>query len=227
MSRRRLVAAWTAALLIALAALWAHGAAGVAARPLDRPLAALPRTLGSWQAVGADQALDEATLEVLAPDDHLLRTYQNPAGVQIQVFLAYFARQREGRMIHSPRHCLPGEGWHINERRTLTVEALGRTWPVNDLVLAKNLSRLAILYWYQGRGRVVANEYAERALLIWDAMRYHRSDGMLARLTTPIAGGARDVAVQDNRDLAGRLIPALRALTTEVAGGSGREKEPS
>ena len=43
-----------------------------------------------------------------------------------------------------------------------------------------------MLYWYHGRGRVVANEYWSRALLIRDALVTNRTNGSLVRVIVPV-----------------------------------------
>jgi EpsI family protein len=58
----------------------------------------------------------------------------------------------------------------------------GRTMRVNQFVIQKGLDRQLVFYWYQGRGRVVANEYRNKALLMLDAARLHRTNGGLVRL---------------------------------------------
>ena len=50
----------------------------------------------------------------------------------------------------------------------------------------KGVERQAVLYWYQGRGRVVANEYANKLWLMLDAARLRRTNGALVRLITPV-----------------------------------------
>jgi EpsI family protein len=54
-------------------------------------------------------------------------------------------------------------------------------------VIQKGLDRQVVLYWYQGRGRVTANEYANKAFLMLDAARLHRTNGGLVRLISPVA----------------------------------------
>ena len=53
-------------------------------------------------------------------------------------------------------------------------------------------------YWYQGRGRVAANEYAVKWQLLRDAARYGRTEEALVRVVVPLAprtsGGAEMIA---------------------------------
>jgi len=50
----------------------------------------------------------------------------------------------------------------------------------------KGGDRAVVLYWYQGRGRITASEYANKAWLMLDAARMHRTDGGLVRVIAPV-----------------------------------------
>jgi EpsI family protein len=54
----------------------------------------------------------------------------------------------------------------------------------NRYVFAKGAEREIVIYWYQSRGRVIANEYVEKLYLIRDAILRNRSDGALVRFST-------------------------------------------
>jgi len=43
-----------------------------------------------------------------------------------------------------------------------------------------------VFYWYQGRGRVIASEYAGKFWMVADAISRNRTDGALVRLVTPM-----------------------------------------
>ena len=45
----------------------------------------------------------------------------------------------------------------------------GASHVVNHYILKKGALRAVVLYWYQGRGRIVANEYAVKWNLLRDA----------------------------------------------------------
>lgn len=215
--RRRSLWLLAAAALMACAALAMQMGRDVAALPLRASLAELPRALGPWQALGADHGLDQRTLQLLQPEAHLLRNYLDAQGQVCALFVAYFGAQREGQMIHSPRQCLPGSGWQIKSRREVEVPGPRGAWRVNHLVLALNLDRLSVLYWYQGRGRVEPNEYLDRLRLISDAFLRGRSDGALVRLTAEIRPSGPDLA-PGQVEMAAALIPALERILPAPAG---------
>ena len=207
-ARRKTVGLFIAAALMALAALLMAVGQEVEPQKLAKPLSALPLRLGKWRGMGPDQTLDRRTLEVLKPSAYLLRNYAYPDGEICAVFVAFFALQQEGQIIHSPRHCLPGNGWQIARREIVEVSGPGGPWRVNHLVLARNLRKLSVLYWYQGRGRVESDEYRDRVRLVLDGILHNRSDGALVRLTMETPLGVRH-SLGLQKQLASRLIPAL------------------
>ncbi|RJX34628.1 MAG: EpsI family protein [Desulfarculus sp.] len=197
--------------LLALAALFITLGQDVTPRKLRQPIKDLPLALGPWRGVGPDSPLDRPTLELLRPSDYLLRNYADPQGLIAAVFIAFFELQQEGQIIHSPRHCLPGSGWQISSRKAIQVPGPKGPYRVNQLILSKDLDKLSVLYWYQGRGRVEANEYYDRLCLILDGLFKDRSDGALVRITSVLPGGDSRV-VEQQVNLAARIIPALNKL---------------
>lgn len=155
--------------------------------PARSPLPALPLTIGEWTGVDA-APLDAEVRRVLGVDDYVLRTYRSAAGA-VGLYAGYYTSQKQGDAIHSPMNCLPGAGWVPGEYALIPIEGAGRRIEVNRYVIRKGEDRQIALYWYEGRGRAVANEYESRALLVWDSLRRSRSDGALVRITSPVAKG--------------------------------------
>jgi EpsI family protein len=147
-------------------------------------LSTLPAHLGEWQSQG-EQPLDDEVLQVLGVDEYVNRTYVNPAGLPLNLYIGYYASQRQGSTIHSPQNCLPGSGWQPVEASRLELDAAGHSFPVNRYVIEKSLRRQVVYYWYQGRGRIVANDYANKLWLMLDAARLHRTNGSLVRIVVP------------------------------------------
>ena len=200
-----------AAGLIIVAALLIGVGREVKPQKLAQPLGRLPLALGSWQAVGPEQTLDQSTLEALRPSDYLLRNYINPQGEVCAVFVAFFALQQEGQIIHSPRHCLPGNGWQISQRKKVRAQGADGSWQLNHLTLGRNLDKLSVLYWYQGRGRIQADEYRDRFHLVLDGILHNRNDGSLVRLTMNTPHGMAQALAQQ-KELAALIIPALEKI---------------
>jgi EpsI family protein len=163
-------------------------------QPVTRTsLTTFPLTIGSWTAAG-DVPLDGEIVRVLGVDDYVSRTYINAAGEHANLYVGYYASQRQGDTIHSPQNCLPGAGWQPVESARTSLVVGGATLPVNRYVIEKGPERQVVLYWYQGRGRVVANEYANKLWLMVDAARLRRTNGSLVRIIAPRERAAIDFA---------------------------------
>ena len=174
-----------AAAILAAGAYTTFGAAGDA--PVERrALAFLPRDLGGWSAP-AELPLPADTVGLLGVDDYLSRRYARP-GAAVSLYIGYYASQRQGDTIHSPQNCLPGAGWQPIEGGAVDVPIGGRTVRVNRYLVEKGTARQVVLYWYQGRGRVIANEFANKFWLTVDAARLGRTNGALVRVMAPVTG---------------------------------------
>jgi EpsI family protein len=177
-------AAVVVALLVAVRVYSAHAVSAEA--PVSRePLSALPLAVGEWSGHDAPPLADDV-LGQLGVDDYVNREYVNAAGLPVGLYVGYYASQRQGDTIHSPQNCLPGAGWQPVETGVADLSLGERSVRVNRFLIQKGLDRQVVLYWYQGRGRVIANEYRNKALLMLDAARIHRTNGGLVRVIAPV-----------------------------------------
>src|SRR5262245_28448873 len=169
-----------------------------------KALRSFPQQLGSWSQQGSDATLDEPTLKVLRASDYLLRDYRRNDGLMANLYVGYYASQRDGATYHSPLNCLPGSGWSLTEpaKRTITTPS-GQTFQANQYVIQNGSQRSAMIYWYQGRGRMVASEYWGKIYTVIDSVRLRRSDGAMIRVTVPISG-QNAVSLDAAAELAGR-----------------------
>ncbi len=167
------------------------------------PLAALPSAIGSWRLAG-DLAIDQDSLKILNADDYVSRLYSR-GGATMQLFVAYYATQRQGDTMHSPMNCLPASGWEPLQTDRVQIPA-GSAPAVNAnrVVIQKALDKELVVYWYQSHGRTIASEYASKFYLVLDSVRQHRSDAALIRLVTPMGPhdpGASEAAADFVRSL--------------------------
>jgi EpsI family protein len=173
------------AVLIVGAALVLQRGSRAESLPPGAPLEQLPLAVSEWNGRNLP-AWDDEILEQLGADDHVNRRYFSSNAVA-DLYVGFYRSQRQGDSIHSPQNCLPGAGWQpVSNARILVPTTSGQSIPVNQYVIQKELDKQVVLYWFQGRGRVVANEYANRAYLVFDSLRTGRSDGALVRVMTPV-----------------------------------------
>jgi EpsI family protein len=156
----------------------------VEVRPARSSFVDFPLRLGSSQ--GRRSPLDSAYLEQLKLDDYLLADFGRPAGLPVNVWIAYYDSQRKGQSAHSPKSCLPGGGWEFTSFGDHTVSTPHGTLTVNRAVIAHGADREVMYYWFQQRGRVVTDEYLVKWFIFRDALTRNRTDGALVRLIAPI-----------------------------------------
>jgi EpsI family protein len=165
--------------------------------PAHRPLASFPSQLGAW--TGSDREIDQETLEILGSGEFLLRDYSSQVDTEpdVNLYIAYFPSQRSGDTIHSPKNCLPGNGWLPAESERVTLSLPGHApFPANRYVVVNGESRMLVLYWYWAHDRGVASEYWAKYYLVTDAIRMKRSDGALVRIVVSMNPGETAAAAQ-------------------------------
>jgi EpsI family protein len=155
------------------------------------PLRELPYTLGGW--TGEEHPLQERIVQAVSVSDYINRLYIDSSGRPIQLYVGYYASQRAGDTIHSPKNCLPGAGWEpIQSGYARIFLRDGQQIKVNEYVIQRDQKQQMVFYWYQGRGRIVASEYAGKFWMVRDAIFRNRTDGALVRLITPLSGGEEE-----------------------------------
>jgi exosortase D (VPLPA-CTERM-specific) len=172
---------------------------------------AFPFKLGAWN--GRQQYLAAEYSNALKFTDYLLADYVAPRRAPVNLYISYYESQRKGESAHSPKVCLPGGGWIIEDFRTHAVTGLtagGRPFVVNRAVMAQGNERQLVYYWFQQRGRVITGEYQVKWFLFWDALTRNRSDGSMVRLVAPIPPGMSEAQADASlQEFARTLVPRL------------------
>jgi len=152
---------------------------------LKRSLDHFPKKIANFTMINS-KTFNDDVMERLDVDNYLMWEYSDETGYRIWLYIGYFQDQTEGSIIHSPKHCMPGSGWNIISSDLVNItDPRSKTlkYGVNELVLKKGMDTQIAHYWYHSRGRIVANEYIDRALMILDSITKRRSDGALIRIT--------------------------------------------
>lgn len=181
-------AAATFGILVMLCSL--AGAQAVTGRteltPDRASLRGFPMVLDDWK--GAEAALDMGIEQALGFQDYMLADYAGPSGEQVNFYVAYYASQRKGVSPHSPQVCIPGGGWVIMDLREIRVPlAGGQELPAVRALIDKQGQRALVYYWFDQRGRLIANEYLMKWYLLVDSFQRNRTDGALVRAVTGVS----------------------------------------
>jgi exosortase D (VPLPA-CTERM-specific) len=176
-----------------------------------------PLNIGQWS--GRRESLDPVYLDTLKLDDYLLADYVGDRRLPVNLYVAWYDSQRAGESTHSPKACLPGGGWRIDELRQLALPDTrigAQALRVNRALIQYGDQRQLVYYWFQQRGRVVTNEYLVKWYLLVDALLKQRTDGALVRLIIPMSPGMP--AGDADRELQGFARTLAPKLTDYIPG---------
>lgn len=177
---------------------------GRRADSLFAPLTTISSSFDGWAGTD-DPPLGSSTLAQLKPTSYLSRTYSK-AGESLQLFIAYYDQQRSGENMHSPKHCLPANGWEIWKIDSAEVPVNGQNVTINQYSVKHMTEKVVVLYWYQSRERVIASEYLGKILLVRDALFDGRTAGSIVRVMV----ADRPDAVQHGLQFVSTLIPQVQ-----------------
>jgi EpsI family protein len=202
---------WWPAALLALGVVSTLGIGAQRRLPLRAQLSStIPGEIAGLK--GQDLEIPQAEVSAAGVTSYLMRAYPRGDGenalLAYSVYVGYYDRQTQGRTIHSPKNCLPGAGWEALESRPVTVATPRGEVTVNRYLLQKGNQRALVLYWYQGRGRIQANEYRVKWELLRDAALRRRSEEALVRVLVPVTD-SEETAFADAARVAAVVAPSL------------------
>jgi len=195
-------------LLLAATTIYTSFFTTVTAVPPKRPLDRFPTRVGDFHRVDTT-TFSKKIQETAGMDQYLMWFYADDSGYTLGLYIGYYETQSEGHIIHSPQNCMPGSGWEFSRDEIVPLATMvpGHKGAIRRVFLQNGLDKQLAHYWYQGRGRILANEYLDRALLIWDTITRRQTQGALVRITGPISDPTADLAKQEAFITA--LVPIL------------------
>ncbi|WP_415236177.1 VPLPA-CTERM-specific exosortase XrtD [Sneathiella sp.] len=176
--------------------------------PERTSFASFPLKIGDL--IAEEDQIPGIEAEVLQMSDYFLGHYREANLPAISLFIGYYDQQSAGRTPHSPRVCIPSGGWEIRDLQTIELMKDGNPVPVNRVLIGKGEQRLLVYYWFQQRGKFIANEYAAKFNLLLGGLTSSRTDGALVRLSMPISSTMSEI-VADKRleEFSKNLFPVL------------------
>ncbi len=152
------------------------------------PFAVFPSDIGGWRSYTSQ--LDTDIERVLAADDYLNAFFEKPdEAALVSLFVGYYLKQTDGAGIHSPEVCLPTGGWEVFTLEEVPLDLTDAgygTFTANRAIIQKGLSKQLVYYWFEGRGKRIANDFEAKLSVLKDSLTLGRTDGALVRYVTAI-----------------------------------------
>jgi len=195
--------------VLVLFALSFVGGAGSAALPPRTNFASFPMDLQAWE--GTRQTLSPEVLRSLGASDYVHAAFRHvESGTPLYLLVSWYAAQDGTNSAHAPTACMLGSGWSVVGRSNLPPMDGVRPFPVGQILLERGGMRLVSNYWFEQRGRAITNEFLNKWLLLWDAMRLGRTDGALVRVELVLRP---EQSIEEGQalidDMASRIVPLL------------------
>lgn len=169
--------------------------------PRTKGLQTFPSALGQWT-MTANTVFSEPLLKILRPSDYVMRSYADPQGRVIGIYVGYHDGGKDAGPIHSPRNCLPGSGWFALGSGEMDVAAGGGTVRIVRTVYAKDREEVIFYYWYEVRGQSLTSDWELKFTELKNALLYHRKDAAFIRL---------DISSEFRRDADALVTDFIRA----------------
>jgi exosortase D (VPLPA-CTERM-specific) len=173
--------------------------------PARKTFAQFPLLQKEW--VGQEGGLDRDVLDTLKLSDYIIADFRQSGAdgaavnlLPVNLYVAWYQSQKKGASIHSPRSCIPGGGWRMDDLAQRAIPRVqhvsGKPLVVNRAIIRKGESAQLVYYWFEGRGRNITNEYLAKWYIFQDSLLHSRSDGALVRVIAQVPPNG-DVAAAD------------------------------
>jgi len=146
--------------------------------PLRAEIVSFPMELGEWQ--GRERGSEYPIYKKLGVDKELSRAYLSASGDKLNLYVAYFAYQQQGKeMISYQTSDLHREA----SIRKLDLTPYGPV-EINQVVERGGKYKREVLFWYDLNGRIVADKSKAKAWMVWDGLTRGRTNGAVVILSS-------------------------------------------
>ncbi len=152
--------------------------------PISMPLNTIPKNINNWRS--NDLILKKKVISILGVDDYLYRAYQKDNKV-VCIYVGYYKEQKQGAIIHSPKHCFLGEGFDLLSSKKIIIKTkTGEIIHATKLIIGKYSEKKLVLYWYQNGKKTISNDFIAKLNLIIERIFRKNSSGALVRIISKL-----------------------------------------
>jgi len=172
---------------------------------MKESLESVPLRLGDWNAACASR--EDFVPADMRPDEKLARCYQNEAGDTLQLYVAYFTHQRQGRKVTD----FTLNAYHEGSELAITIG--GKRITVRRAVPNRQGPSENIYFLYSIDGRVLSDRADAKVALLVSGMLRKRTNGSLVVIKIDRKHGEAPGACADDRATLESFLPAILSKT--------------
>jgi EpsI family protein len=133
-----------------------------------------PLEIGEWK--GKNEKISQTVIDLLNPMDITSITYVNNEGISIHLFFDYFSSDASFGGPHSPRNCVPGSGWIVENSYKNNIQFNGKVIPAGVFELQFEQSQSVMEFWYVTHFGETANDYEFKLYELLSALTFSPRD---------------------------------------------------
>lgn len=151
----------------------------------SKSLSQFPPMLGQWRA--SESRLPPSVEAVAGASDYFYGDFLSTYNNKINLYIAYYQDQKKGPAPHSPKVCIPGDGWVItSDTPVLITSSNGKSHEVSRLIISKDEHTIVTYYWLKQGKNIYRQQFVARFNLIWFAIKENRADAALIRMVSEV-----------------------------------------
>ncbi len=165
--------------------------------PPTNPLAEFPDEIGRFSS--KNLAWMDERLRPFPADQELLRTYEDSAGIRLELYIGYFAEQdREKKIIDYRRD------WMHDEAEKTPIGPAADAPIINKTRLRDRRSPADVYFWYVMDDRIITNQYAGKLYTFWNGLAKRKTNAAVVVIRT-------ENRQDDVMPLLTELVPEIQA----------------
>lgn len=162
-----------------------------------------PLTVGEWN--GYKEEVSETTMKLLNPQAIISVTYTNPDGISIHLLFDFFSSDATFGGPHSPRNCLPGSGWKIENVLEYEIARGSKMIPAGRFELKFKESEKVMDFWYVTHFGETSNDYQFKLYELLSALTFKPRDVAFVRFVTD----NNEVSLKALKDFQKEILPVI------------------
>ena len=156
----------------------------------SKPLSQFPVVLGQWRA--SESRLPPSIEAVAGASDYYYGDFVSSVSNKVNLYIAYYEDQKQGAAPHSPKVCIPGDGWVITSDEPILIKSKnGKSHEVSRLLIRKDNHTIVTYYWLKQGSKVFRQQFVARLDLIWFAIKENRADAALIRMVSEVGSNEK------------------------------------
>lgn len=177
-------------LVLVLTALFTYFPPKITDVPLKASFDLFPAVIGDWLYVKHKAGFDSLA-GTLGADDLLLRTYEDSAKNEVELYCAYFRHIEETKEKgpHPPQLCWVGSGWAFKDLgdEVIRLEVPKKVTAITKVIYAQRKDQKLLLYYcYKINGRYVVDFGQLKLYAVRDTLFKRKNCAFSLQLTTKV-----------------------------------------